>query len=116
MNGSLAAAAAYSTNGIRTTSGPLTFGSGGGGGGFYSGQLDEVTFYNRALSASEVANLYATGTAGSCFTNINAPVFVLQPPNQIAYTLNAAAFTAAAMGVPRPNYQWLFNGAPIAAA
>jgi len=33
---------------------------------FFEGSLDEVCIYNRALSASEVAALYAAGSAGKC--------------------------------------------------
>jgi hypothetical protein len=33
--------------------------------GYYSGTIDDVRVYNRALSASDVANLYDQGTAGA---------------------------------------------------
>jgi hypothetical protein len=35
--------------------------------GSYAGRLDEVSIYDRALGASEIAALYAAGSAGKCF-------------------------------------------------
>jgi hypothetical protein len=49
---------------------PLNFAySWGGTGGptrFFRGLLDEVSIYNRALSATEIQQIYAAGTAGKC--------------------------------------------------
>jgi hypothetical protein len=33
---------------------------------FWNGQVDEVEIFNRALSATDVANIYAAGSAGKC--------------------------------------------------
>ena len=54
-----------------TASYPLTsLGEGGSGPaldyGYYAGLLDEVSIYNRALSASEIATIYNAGSAGKC--------------------------------------------------
>ena len=77
----------------------------------FHGQIDEVAIFNRALSSTEIAAIYAAGSAGMCFTNDPAPVFVQHPSNETGYVLNAVTLTGAAMGTPRPKYQWLFNGA-----
>jgi pectin methylesterase-like acyl-CoA thioesterase len=45
-----------------------------------------------------------------------APNIVGQPTNQTVGAGQSATFTAAGTGVPNPNYQWLFNGQPIAGA
>lgn len=34
--------------------------------GFFTGQIDELMFFNRALSAAEVARMHAAGSAGVC--------------------------------------------------
>jgi len=34
--------------------------------GHYRGLLDEISIYNRALSAKEISSIYAAGTAGKC--------------------------------------------------
>ncbi len=96
------------------TSHPLYLGHRPGYSAPFSGSMDEVSIYNRALSSNEVAILYAAGSGGKCFTSAPAPVFVQHPASQTGVLLNSVAFTAAAMGVPRPEYQWLFNGVPLA--
>jgi len=73
-------------------------------------------FTNRALSSNEMAAIYLAGSAGKCFTNTPAPAFVSQPAGQIAYLSNSTLFSVAAMGNPRPQYQWRFNGTNIIGA
>lgn len=85
-------------------------------GRIYNGSIDEVSIYNRALSANEILAIFAAGSAGKCFTNSPAPVFVQQPADQNGYAGGSVTFSAAAMGTPRPSYQWHFNGTPIVAA
>ena len=41
----------------------------GGGGGFFGGKLDDVRIYNRALSASEVTQLYNLGAVNVAHSN-----------------------------------------------
>ena len=81
--------------------------------GNYSGLLDEMALFNRALSSNEIAILYAAGSAGMCFTNDPAPLFLQQPASQTLVEARTATFTSMAMGTPRPGYQWLFNGGPL---
>jgi len=42
------------------------------------GTLDEVSLYNRALSAAEIAAVYAAGTGGKCKGAV-APTIAIQP-------------------------------------
>jgi hypothetical protein len=117
LNGLLVASAPYSTNGIRTTSGPLTFGAVQGYSWSYlSGQIDEIALFNRALTPGEIAAMYQAGTDGLCFTSTPAPVFVQQPTNETVWLGTPLTIAAAAMGTPRPQYQWLTNGVPLAGA
>ncbi len=46
---------------ISNVSNPLTIGALTGGGDYFSGAIDDVRVYNRALSQTEVQSLYATG-------------------------------------------------------
>src|SRR5438270_1244009 len=40
---------------------------------FFSGRIDEVTIYNRALSATEIQTVYGAGTFGKCYVAAPAP-------------------------------------------
>ena len=82
--------------------------------GPYAGLLDEVAIFNRALSANEIAALYAAGGAGMCRSA--APVIIRQPANQIVAASNDAVFEVVAAGSPPLSYQWFFNSAPLLAA
>src|SRR5262249_30124977 len=39
---------------------------------FFPGKLDEVSFYNRALTPAEIASLYAAGSNGKCVAAVFA--------------------------------------------
>ena len=79
------------------------------------GLLDEVSFYNRALSASEVASIYGAGAAGKCKV-VNGLSITTQPQSQSVAPGSNALFTAAAAGTAPLGYQWWFNGTAIAGA
>ncbi len=107
---------ALSTNvdsrGVSNANAPLTIGSAENN-FFFNGQLDEPSIYTRALSSSEIAAIHAASNAGKCYTNNAAPVFVVQPVGQVAIEQRNASFSGGALGTPRPNFQWLFNGSPL---
>ena len=70
----------------------------------FAGLLDEVSFYNRALSTDEIAAIYAAGSAGK-----SQDVYVtVQPQNQTAMTGSSVTFAAQAVG-PVLSYRWLHN-------
>lgn len=82
----------------------------GMGTGDLLGNLEDVRFYDLALSSNEVQQLYAyeTGT--------NPPTILVQPQ---PITVNAgenASFSVAAYGSPPLNYQWQFNATNISGA
>jgi hypothetical protein len=87
-------------------------------GGWYQfeGLIDEPSLYSRALTPQEITSIYEAGNAGKCFTNDAAPVFVLQPTNQTVWVGTPLTLAGAAMGTPRPQYQWLTNGTPLVGA
>ncbi len=39
--------------------------------GYFIGLIDELSIYNRALTASEIAGIYAAGSSGKCLRRIN---------------------------------------------
>jgi alpha-tubulin suppressor-like RCC1 family protein len=76
------------------------------------GNLDEVSLYNRALSASEIAAIYSAGSAGKC----KAPTFVTQPQSQSVVAGSDVTFTVSATGFGTLSYQWRSNDVAISAA
>ena len=56
-------------NSLSTPGVPLEIGvrdPGLGGGGFFSGGMDELEIFNRALTGAEVQAIYNAGSAGKC--------------------------------------------------
>ncbi|MEK7674817.1 MAG: LamG-like jellyroll fold domain-containing protein [Verrucomicrobiota bacterium] len=75
--------------------------------GTFSGLLDEVGIFSRALSSNEIAAIYAAGSAGMCK---EGPFLAIQPGNQTVPIGSHITFKVMAKGTPPFSYQWLFNG------
>jgi len=82
--------------------------------GPYQGLLDEVSIYNRALSAGEVAAIYNAGSAGKCVPQ--PPLIFTQPTNEAVAVGRTATFTVGAIGTAPLSYRWKFNGTNILGA
>lgn len=80
--------------------------------GRLKGQLDEVSLYQRALSAGEITALYAAGSAGKC----RGPVFTQHPQSQPVVIGTNATFTTAVTGLGGLTYQWFFNDTLLSGA
>jgi hypothetical protein len=78
----------------------------------FSGLLDEVALYNRALASNEIAGIYAAGAAGKCI-NPAVPSVVAQPQGLSAPVGSNASFAVTALGTAPLGYQWDFQGAAI---
>ena len=86
--------------------GPLHFGN-------FSGLMDEVRVYSRALSDADVQQLYAVERPPVPPT---APVITTQPAAQTIIENLGAAFLVIASGTTPVTYQWRKNGVAIAGA
>ncbi len=75
------------------------------------GAIDEVSVYNRALSSTEIASIYAAGSDGKCRT----PFITSQPQSQLAYWGQSVSFSVGALPPPL-SYQWQSNGVAISGA
>jgi hypothetical protein len=75
----------------------------------FSGLLDEVSLYNRALPPSDIAAIYAAGSSGKC----KPPSIISQPQNQCGYWGGAITLSAAVGGPGPLSYQWLQNGLAV---
>jgi hypothetical protein len=76
---------------------------------FYHGIIDEVSLYNRALSAAEIAAIYNAGSAGKCGEPLPPGIFT-QPASQTVLQGGAATFSVATSGTGPLRFQWTFDG------
>jgi hypothetical protein len=82
---------------------------GGPIGNQFLGGVDELSLFDRALSAAEVQAFYAAGSNGMCKTLTLAA----QPVTQTVSPGAPATFMVSALGEPPLQYQWYFNNAPV---
>ena len=75
----------------------------------FTGQMDELRIYSRAITASEVQSLYNE-------VNDGPPVFTMQPQDATVFEGESVTISASASGVAPLSYQWRFNNADIAGA
>jgi len=73
----------------------------------FSGYIDEVEIFRRALTAAEIASLWNAGTAGKCKIHCTIPWDVSYPPNQPCITVQARICNYS--GVPQP-VTWTASG------
>ena len=78
----------------------------------YQGIVDELALYNRALPPSEIAAIYAAGSAGKG----KSPLFTAYLQNQTVAWGSVVRWCATATGSEPLSYQWQFNGADISGA
>ena len=78
---------------------------------YFNGLIDEVSLYNRALSANEVAAIYAAGSNGKCVPT--PPIITTQPTGQTNVGGTLVTFSVIATGTPPLSYIWQKNTAPI---
>jgi hypothetical protein len=83
--------------------------------GSFSGSIDELSVYNRALSPLEIQAIYEAAAAGKCIVSF-APLVLSQPSDHIVQVNSAVALTVSAGGTQPMTYQWLFNEAPLPGA
>jgi hypothetical protein len=85
-------------------------------GSYFTGLLDEVVIWGRALAASEVSTLFTQGFSSAMLVN-SALTITNQPVSQTVSQPNSVTFSVGASGVPGAlGIQWYRNGQPIAGA
>ena len=86
---------------------------------YFTGLLDELAIYNRALSVTDIQNIYNAGAYGKCTgggSGGSAPVITQQPASLTVQTNSLAGFTVVATGTAPLAYQWSFNASTILGA
>ena len=86
---------------------------GGGGildvtGNYFTGLIDEVAVFNRALSAGELSDIFGAALVGGDLP----PGISVQPSSSTLYAGRTATFSVSAVGTS-PAYRWRKNGLPI---
>jgi hypothetical protein len=82
------------------------------GGRRHLGLLDEVSIYNRALSASEIQAIYNAGSAGKCAA-VLPPTISTHPTDQTVVVGGSATFSVGASSTAPLSYLWRFNGGAL---
>jgi hypothetical protein len=72
----------------------------------FVGLMDEVSLYNRALSATEISAIYSAGSAGKCGLG---PSILTPPQSQTVECSSNATFAVTASGLPPLAYRWYFG-------
>src|SRR5262249_11355422 len=78
----------------------------------FSGLLDEVSLYNRPLSASEIATEYSASAAGKC----KGPRILTQPQGGKRFWSESLTLAPTISGAWPMSYQWQKDGSPITGA
>jgi hypothetical protein len=89
--------------------------------GYWEGKLDDVAYWTRGLTATEVFALFAAGVNGSPVTGADAytnaaPIVTSQPENTSVYLHEPLSLAVTASSLAPPTYQWQKDGVPIANA
>jgi hypothetical protein len=89
--------------------------------GWWQGKIDDVAYWTRGLSGSEVFELFAAGSSGNPVTAadgyVNSPPMITgQPQGGSVYLHDPFSLAVTAASSTPPTYQWWKDGAPIAGA
>ncbi len=71
---------------------------------YYGGLIDDLRFFNRALSATDVNEL---------LNQLAAPTIITHPQSQVISAGESVTFTIEADGDPVPTFQWYKDGTEI---
>jgi hypothetical protein len=80
----------------------------------FLGVVDELSIYDRALSAAEIGSIYGARSSGKCVAAI--PVIAAQPVSQTVTAYSPAYFIVFADGPEPLLYQWTLDGTNIGGA
>ena len=73
---------------------------------YFDGLIDEASVYNRALSPSEIAAIYAARSTGKC---VLAPSILTPPLSQAVECSSNVTFSVTAAGALPLAYRWYFG-------
>lgn len=86
----------------------------GNGQAWFEGQIDELSIYNRALSALEIQSVFNADIDGKC--PLAPSTTVILPATLAIAEGETGAFAVVASGSPPLTFQWAFNGTNVSNA
>ncbi|EXI66571.1 MAG: Cell wall-associated polypeptide CWBP200 [Candidatus Accumulibacter adjunctus] len=102
---------------ILDSSDPITLGNADGfAAAGYAGLLDEVTLYNRALTAAEVTALHGAGALGKCTASYSRADAGPDQAVEVAATVTLDGSASRAFDGVALTYQWTLSGRPAGSA
>ena len=115
VNGAFRGSKAVQTNYIGTDAGTRIGTSvSNPGGDAFTGLVDEVAIYNRALSDAEILGLYTAGAGGKLPGGAPPTITSFLATNTTLSPGDAVTFAATASGPTSEfNYQWYLDGVPL---
>jgi hypothetical protein len=89
--------------------------------GWWQGKLDDIGYWTRGLTTSEIVAIYSAGAANKNLTQADrypavAPVVTQLPQGASVVAGNAFLLKVMATGTPPLSYQWKLNGQDIIGA
>jgi len=90
---------------------PFRIGGGGvldAAGNFFTGVIDDVAIFDKALTSSDLSDLFGAALSGGDLP----PAITVQPVSQTLYAGRNATFSVGALG-SRPQFRWRTNGVPV---
>ena len=111
VNGALVSTDTTTLTTINSSTAPLQLGGNPTASEYFNGQMDEAAVFNRALSAAEIASIYAAQ-----YGSLLAPSIVKDVTGDVVYAGGTARFSVSASGSQPIGYLWKTNGVILAGA
>lgn len=119
LNGTLAGTGTANAPTYGTSAYKFNIGGGGvfnTGGDYFLGEIDEVAFFDKALSNGRIKSLYDAAVGNVPPALVQEPVVQSPVPPALIYATTTFTLAADASGTPPLSYQWSRNGTPIPSA
>ncbi|MFO1487815.1 MAG: LamG-like jellyroll fold domain-containing protein [Verrucomicrobiota bacterium] len=121
LDGTMVVIDQYPYPGVRTSDYPVKIGAYASGvspdaTSFFSGEIDDVAIYSRALGYfgdTDIPGVYAAGAGGKCDVPV-APTLMANPAGTNVLPGTSAMFSAVIAGSRPLSYQWLADNVPLA--
>ena len=101
----------YDSGGFTFSTGVVIGARGDSLGNSFLGTIDELTIYQRSLSAAEIQTIHNAGSTGKC--TVDPLILFSQPTSQTVFAGTSVSFHVLADSAWPVSYQWIFNDTNI---